>query len=336
MSRAPFVVRSSFLKDRHSPRLAIWLVWWLLFRLMFESGAVKLTWNAWQLGPDGAPIANIWKSLTALDFHYWSQPLPIWTSWYSANLPGWFQKLSIVFVLVVELVLPWMIFGPRLVRHVAFGGIALLMFLIAATGNYNFFNLLAFALAVVLLDDRAWPRFLRNRIAGTDWPFLATPTQWRSIILVPFAFLVVLIGSLQVKEAIAPSKSPTASLESKLGIGRFFFVNEYGLFRQMTETRPEIVLEGSNDAIKWTAYEFRWKPGDPSRRPRLCEPHQPQLDWKMWFEALRLEEVYKITGTIDPRNMNAWFQSFLIRLMKGEPDVVGLFAYNSFPDRPLK
>jgi predicted DCC family thiol-disulfide oxidoreductase YuxK len=333
---APFVVRSRFLKDRHPPRLAIWLLWWLLFRLMFESGAVKLTWNAWQLGPDGTPVANTWKSLTALDFHYWTQPLPVWTSWYMAKLPAWFQKLAVIFVLIVELVLPWLIFGPRRLRYIAFGGISLLMFLIAATGNYNFFNLLAFALALLLLDDRAWPRFLRNRIAGTDWPSLAAPTRWRSLVLVPFALLVILIGSLQVKEAIVPSKSPTPPLESKLGISQFFFVNDYGLFRQMTETRPEIVIERSDDGIKWTAYEFRWKPGDPSRRPRFCAPHQPRLDWQMWFEALRLEEVFKLTGTIDPRNMSAWFQSFLMRLMNVEPNVVGLLANFPRPDGPPK
>jgi predicted DCC family thiol-disulfide oxidoreductase YuxK len=328
---APFAVRSRLLKDRHPQRLAIWLLWWLLFRLMFESGAVKLTWNAWQLGPEGTPIANTWKSLTALNYHYWTQPLPIWTSWYAAKLPAWFQKVSVVFVLLVELVLPWLIFGPRRLRYVAFGGITLLMFLIAATGNYNFFNLLAFALALMLLDDRAWPRFVRNRIAGNNWPFLAAPTQWRSFILVPFALFAILIGTLQLKEAIVPSQSMNAPLESKLGISQFFFINDYGLFRQMTETRPEIVVEGSDDGSKWTEYEFRWKPGDPSRRPRLCAPHQPRLDWQMWFEALRLEEVYKVTGTIDPHNMSAWFRSFLMRLMKGEPNVVGLLANNPFP-----
>jgi hypothetical protein len=177
---------------------------------------------------------------------------------------------------------------------------------------------------------------LRNRIAGTDWPFLAAPTRWRSFILVPFAFLAILIGSRQVMEAIAPSKSRVVPLESKLGISQFFLVNDYGLFRQMTETRPEIIVEGSDDGTKWTEYEFRWKPGDPSRRPRFCEPHQPRLDWQMWFEALRLEEVYKVTGTIDPRTMSAWFQSFLMRLMKSEPNVVGLLAKNPFPDQPPK
>jgi len=106
---APFSVRSRFLADRHPPRLAIWLVWWLLFRLMFESGVVKLTWNAWQLGSDGTPVANTWESLTALDFHYWTQPLPIWTSWYAAKLPSWFPKLSVIVVFLIEMGLPWLL-----------------------------------------------------------------------------------------------------------------------------------------------------------------------------------------------------------------------------------
>lgn len=331
---APFALRSRMFKDRHPPRLAIWLIWWLLFRLMLESGAVKLTWNNWRLGPNGTPVANTWESLTALDYHYWTQPIPFWTSWYASKFPPWFQKLSVVFVFVVELVLPWLIFAPRRLRYVACGGISLLMFLIAATGNYNFFNLLAFALALSLLDDRAWPEFLRTRISGTDWPMLASPTRWRSLVLVPFAVLAILVGATQVKDAIAPATSPRPPLESKLGISQFCLVNGYGLFRQMTETRPEIVIEGSDDGSEWKPYEFRWKPGEPSRRPRFNMPHQPRLDWQMWFEAICLEDVYKEAHTIDPRYMSPWFQSFLARLLAGEREVIGLLATNPFPQAP--
>ncbi len=333
---APFVVRSKFLQDRHPPRLAIWLVWWLLFRLMFESGAVKLTWNVWQLGPNGLPVANTWRSLTALNFHYWTQPLPIWTSWYAAKLPEWFQKLSVVFVLIVELGFPWLIFGPRRLRYVAFVGITSLMCLIAATGNYNFFNLLTIVLAFTLLDDNAWPQRLRNRITGTDWPMLASPTRWRSCVLVPFAVLAFITGIQQVKDAALPARVPWPSLESELGIGQFFLVNDYGLFRQMTETRPEIIIEGSNDDEHWKAYEFRWKPGDPSRRPRFNTPYQPRLDWQMWLEALRLEEVYNATRSINPRYMSLWFQSLLMRLLSGDKPVNDLLAIDPFPEAPPK
>ena len=331
---APFGLRSRFLKDRHPPRLVIWLVWWLLFRLMFESGAVKLTWNNWQLGPDGLPVANTWSSLTALDYHYWTQPLPIWTSWYAAKLPAWFQKLSVVFVFIVELGLPWCIFAPRRLRYVAFGGITLLMFLISVTGNYNFFNLLTFVLALTLLDDSIWPRSLRDRITGVDYPLLASPTRWRSFLLVPFAGLALVIGALQIKEAAAPARVPPPSIESKLDISQFLLVNDYGLFRQMTETRPELVVEGSVDGKDWKAYGFRWKPGDPARPPRFAAPHQPRLDWQMWFEALRLEQVYSLTGSIDFRDMSPWFQSFLVRLATGETAVIDLLETNPFSNAP--
>ncbi|HTQ37657.1 MAG TPA: lipase maturation factor family protein, partial [Pirellulales bacterium] len=309
---APFVVRSKFLADRHPPRLAIWLLWWLLFRLMLESGAVKLTWNAGVLGPDGLPLPNTWHSLTALNFHYWTQPLPMWTSWYAAKLPEWFQKLSVVFVLVVELGTPWLFFGPRLLRFIALSAITLLMLLIAATGNYNFFNLLTIALALTLLDDKLWPQFLQRRIRGTDWPVLASPTRWRSVVLFPFAALALLIGLGQVKEAVAPNAEAGLSLAEELDITQFYFVNSYGLFRQMTETRPEILIEGSADGATWKPYPFRWKPGDLSQPPRCNTPHQPRLDWQMWFAALGAPE--------DSR----WFKLFLVRLLQGDRGVAAL------------
>ena len=333
---APFVLRSRLFADRHPPRLAVFLVWWLLFRLMLESGAVKLTWIVGQPHEGGVPVANTWTALTALDFHYWTQPLPIWTSWYAAKLPEWFQKLSIVFLFVVELGTPLLIFGPRKLRYVAWGAITLLMLLIAGTGNYNFFNLLTIALALTLLDDRAWPRFLQRRIRGTDWPVLASPTRWRSIFLFPFAAFAVLVGALQVQQAVAPSARPDIADELQASLAQFFLVDDYGLFRRMTETRPEILIEGGPDGMSWKPYEFRWKPGDLATAPRFCTPHQPRLDWQMWFEALRLEFVFARTNTIDPRNMDPWFQSFLMQLLKGEPAVVGLLAKNPFPTAPPK
>ncbi|HEY2762104.1 MAG TPA: lipase maturation factor family protein, partial [Pirellulales bacterium] len=214
--------RSKFLADRHPPRLAIWLAWWLLFRLMLESGAVKLTWNTWATGPDGAAIvANTWKSLTALEYHYSTQPLPGWTSWYMAQLPHWFQRASVLFLLMVELGLPWLMFGPRVLRAIACGGIILLMVLIGATGNYNFFNLLTIALAIMLLDDKLWPQFLRRKIRGSDWPVLFSNTRWRSFALVPFVIFAMWVGGSQVIDAIDPAKEPKESLESELGISQF-------------------------------------------------------------------------------------------------------------------
>ena len=334
MLRLPF----KFSTNQHPPRLAIWLIWWLLFRLMFESGVVKLTWNNWPLGPDGSPVPNTWESLTAMDFHYWTQPLPIWTSWYAAKLPAWFHKLSVVCVLIIEIVLPLLIFGPRLLRYMAFSGFTVLMLLIAGTGNYNFFNPLTMLLALTLLDDSVWPRFLKRNPSGDDSPPPppVSLTRIRSVVVLPLFVLALLLGTAQLKTAYDPPEHPQASRESKMNIAQFVLVNDYGLFRRMTETRPEIVIEGSANGASWKPYEFRWKPGDLAQRPRLTAPHQPRLDWQMWFEALRLEQVHEVTGTIDPRHMSPWFQAFLNRLLGQQPEVLKLLGENPFPDRPPK
>jgi hypothetical protein len=99
-------------------------------------------------------------------------------------------------------------------------------------------------------------------------------------------------------------------------------VNTYGLFAVMTTTRPEIIIEGSNDGKTWLPYEFKYKPGDPRRCPSFVAPHQPRLDWQMWFAAL---------GNY---RQNPWFGNFCIRLLQGSPDVLALLARNPFPGAP--
>jgi len=99
-------------------------------------------------------------------------------------------------------------------------------------------------------------------------------------------------------------------------------VNSYGLFAVMTTTRPEIVVEGSNDGVTWLPYEFKWKPGELKRRPAFVAPHQPRLDWQMWFAALS-----------DYRR-EPWFMNFLVRLLQGSPEVLALLQKNPFPDPP--
>jgi hypothetical protein len=122
---------------------AVWLFRWLVFRLMFLSGIVKLT--------SGDPV---WWSWKALDYHYQTQPLPAWTSWYMHQMPSWFGQLSVGVMFYAELVAPFLIFGPKFVRLVGLTSLVLLQLLIAATGNYGFFNVLALVLCVSVLDDR--------------------------------------------------------------------------------------------------------------------------------------------------------------------------------------
>ena len=123
----------------------VWLCQWLLFRLMFESGCVKL------LSHDPT-----WANLTALSYHYWTQPLPTPLAWYAAQAPIWFQKLSTASVFVIELAVPFLMFGPRRMKQVAALAFIFLQTLILLTGNYTCFNLLAMSLCLFLFDDRFW------------------------------------------------------------------------------------------------------------------------------------------------------------------------------------
>src|SRR5437764_10709951 len=106
------------------------------------SGVVKLT-----SGDD------CWWNLTALDYHYWSQPLPTVFGWWADKTPEWFKHFSVAFCLVVEIVVPFFIWAPRRLKLLAAGLLVLLQLGIAITGNYCFFNLLTIALCLLLIDD---------------------------------------------------------------------------------------------------------------------------------------------------------------------------------------
>ena len=336
------------------PRAARWLLWWLLFRLMFGSGLVKLT--------SGDPT---WPGLTALTFHYETQPIPTPIAWYANLLPLWFQTGSTALALGIELVVPWFIFTPRRLRCWAAMLLVGFQGLIGLTGNYAFFNLLTIALCLFLLDDAAIERLvpvLRQyapeshmdhdiaesqdyRIAeskatvGWRWSLRAgsparqprwgaraeAPTRqprWGAlsiaiaVVIVPVS-LVTLAGRSGVDLPGSVLVAPVANL-----IEPFHSVNAYGLFAVMTTTRPEIVVEGSDDGVTWLAYEFTYKPGDARRRPPWVAPHQPRVDWQMWFAALGR---YQDEG---------WFRNFCMRLLEGSPDVLRLLARNPFPDTP--
>ena len=285
--------------------ISLFLLRWLLFRLMLMSGVVKLT------SGDSA-----WLGLTALSYHYETQPLPTWIGWYAHQAPPWFQGVSVVFLFVAELIAPFFIFGPRRVRLAGFVLLVLLQVLIAATGNYGFFNLLTITLCLLLLDDKQWPRRLRivqpetAPVNGWRWP------KW---VLLPVATAFVFFGSILLWNAFSPGPLPGAYA----AIEPFGTINSYGLFRVMTRERPEIVIEGSRDGEHWLPYEFKWKPGDPARAPGFVAPHMPRLDWQMWFAAL---------GSF--RENQPLILGLCQRLLEGSPAVLGLLASDPFPDAP--
>jgi predicted DCC family thiol-disulfide oxidoreductase YuxK len=300
-----------------APALSRFLLVWLLFRLMLSSGIVKLT--------SGDPT---WRNLTALRYHYETQCLPPWTAWYMHHAPTWFLTVSCVALFFIELVVPFFFFAPRRLRLIACGLTVFLQALIAATGNYAFFNLLTVALAVLLIDDGSFPRGWRDAAirAGRDGERSeprATPGAWPRWILVPVAVWLLAASSVPFLATLGARESIPGPLIAIYRAGTpLRSANGYGLFAVMTTSRPEIVVEGSDDGDDWRPYEFRWKPGDPARRPGFVAPHQPRLDWQMWFAAL---------GNYQE---NPWLIRFLQKLLEGSPDVVRLLARNPFPTRP--
>lgn len=341
-------------------RLVLWLLRWLLFKLMFQSGCVKLL--------SGDPA---WRNLTALTFHYETQPLPTWIGWYAHQLPVWAQKASALTMFGIELLVPFLIFAPRRLRRFACLILVFFQALIFLTGNYCFFNLLTVALCLLLLDDAALkavlPSRLRNSLflekaerTGTQWnaslpnttnsqsgslghespalsptPQLAAPSSlasrpsplrpwhWPVQITVPLACVAIATSLIQFSAMFrSPIPWPRPMLAVYAWLEPFRTFNSYGLFAVMTTSRPEIIIEGSNDGVAWLPYEFKYKPGDVKRRPKFVAPHQPRLDWQMWFAAL---STYR---------QNPWLVNFCLHLLEGSRPVQALLEHNPFPQAP--
>jgi predicted DCC family thiol-disulfide oxidoreductase YuxK len=294
-------------------RIVIWLFRWLLFRFMLFSGLVKL------LTHDPS-----WAHLTALNYHYETQPLPTPLAWYAHLLPDWFQQLSVVAVFVIELALPWLIFTPRRLRFVAAWGFLVLQTAITLTGNFYFLNLLTMFLCLFLFDDRALASVLPGRLAARVSYAQSHVDRRATGAAALLAAILVTVNLAVMWQRIEqhPLPGPLDALvatTSRLGITNF-----YGFFGVMNTVRREIVVEGSRDGEHWRPYEFRYKPGDLHRCPSWSIPYHPRLDWTMWFAAN--ESPFR----------NLWFGDLLYRLLQGAPPVLTLLADNPFPGEPPK
>lgn len=289
--------------------LVIWGFRWLLFRFVFLSGVVKIA--------SGDPA---WQDFSALDYHFETQPLPTLLAWYAHHLPDGLLAFGTAATLVIELLIGFLLFAPRRIRFFAMGSFALLQLVIIATGNYNFFNLLSLVLCLTALDDQALSRFrrsitfpaptassLRQRIAGS-------------------AVLVLLLPWFALSAANTLSKlglEPAEPLQTVIGgLQPFAVGNNYGPFAVMTRERNELEFQGSMDAVEWKSYRFHFKPDrDEDGLPWII-PHQPRLDWQLWFAVL------------GPPQRAPWLNGFVRGLFENRAPVTGLLAENPFADQP--
>lgn len=303
-------------------RPALWLARWLIFRLMVTSAVVKLT--------SGDPA---WRDLTALHYHYFTQPLSTWTAWYVYHMPEWFHRATTAFMFFGEGIAPLFIVGPRRVRIAAAAVIVGLQVGIMVTGNFGFFNILTIVLCIPLLDDGTLTRAAKAvsvpvcGLPGSPATEMAraplTPRAHSNKTRAVLAALIFLLTLVPFSAAMRIHPGWLGPVDDLYGLLQpLRLANHYGLFAIMTTERPEIIIEGSRDGLDWKAYEFRYKPGDPLRAPRFSTPHMPRLDWQMWFASL---------GTV---RENRWFLVLCWRLLQGEPDVRAFFSYDPFGDEP--
>ncbi|MBS0654826.1 MAG: lipase maturation factor family protein [Verrucomicrobia bacterium] len=286
-----------------TPNIMVWLsINFLLFRFYLQSGAVKLQ----SRDPS-------WRNLTAVAYHYESQPIANLTAWYVHKLPMWFHKCSCVIMYIIEMVVPFLLFFTEDMRLVACALFLSLQFFIYATGNFSYLNHLSAVFSLLPLNNRVLHAF------GFSLPEQASSPEVVEYALTVAGSVLLVLQALRLWNHFWPTRALHSFFNA---LGSCHIVNRYGIFAVMTCRRFEVVIEGSDEGIAWKEYDFYHKPTDLKRRPRRISPYQPRLDWQAWFLPFH--------NCSDQR----WFQNFLAHLLQGTPEVLSLLRYNPFPDKP--
>ena len=293
-------------------KAVIWLFWWLAFRIMFGAGLIKMRGDA------------CWRDLSALCFHFETQPIPNPLSPFFHHLPALVLKAGVLWNHFVELVVPFFVLGPRRWRNL--GGWLIISFQIflILSGNLSFLNWLTIAACIPILDDGALAPLMPKRwvaLAAERAQSPAPPGAARQTVIYLVTAFLVLLSIPPALNMASPRQIMNTSFEP------LHLVNTYGAFGSVGRTRNEIILEGTDEATlglgtKWKEYEFWAKPGDVRRMPPVIAPFQPRLDWQIWFAAM---------STID---REPWLVSLIFKLLQNDRGVLRLMANNPFPDHP--
>lgn len=294
-------------RDTAPPALVIWLFRWELFRVMFGAALIKLR---------GDPC---WRDFTCLAYHYETQPIPNPLSWYLAKLPISVNKLGVGVTYLAELIAPCAYFFRRRLAWITWiaGGITVaFQGMLILSGNLSWLNYLTIVVAFSCFDDRFW-----HRILPVHLPHLVPRALPHDLALGGLAVLIAVLSWWPIRNMLSSGQVMNASFEP------FHLVNTYGAFGSVTRERDEVIIEGTDDSIltpatQWKEYEFKAKPGDPSRAPPIIAPYHLRLDWLMWFAAM--SSYYQ----------NPWIVNLAAKLLEGDRAVLGLMGHNPFPAAP--
>ncbi|MDB4970047.1 MAG: putative integral rane protein [Myxococcales bacterium] len=253
-----------------------------MFKLYWESGVAK-----WQ------SHLHDWQDGSAMVSYYETAPLPTALAWSMHHAPVWWHHLESWATLAFELLLPVGIFvGYRRARLATLAVLTGFQIINAATANYGFFCYLAAALHVFLLDDADVVRvatWLRQRLRLRARVRAATPPAalWKRR---ASAALLAVFVAISLCDALVSFVRSDALMATLLPVRRLYapwrLVNTYHLFGHITRARIEPELQTSDDGTTWVAHDFRHKAGDPARRPDWVAPHQPRVDFQLWFYGL--------------------------------------------------
>src|SRR5438445_4470088 len=269
------------------PTLLIWLLRWLLFRLEFGAGLIKIRGD------------RCWRNFTCLYYHHETQPMPNPLSWYFHHLPRPLHKVEVLGNHFAQLVVPFVIFAPQ-----PFAGIAGLIMLLTQgwlvlSGNFSWLNAITMLLTLSCFDDG-----MIRTVLPIGTPHLAAPPGWWQASVIALTIVVALLSYWPIRNLLSRRQLMNYTFNP------IHIVNAYGAFGSITKERYEVVIEGARDERggpgAWKEYEFKGKPGDTRSRPTQVAPYHLRLDWLMWFAAMS-------TPTSHP-----WFVPLIVKLLTND------------------
>ncbi|MBT2514300.1 lipase maturation factor family protein [Arthrobacter sp. ISL-30] len=298
------------------PQTILILLVWLLFRLEFGAGMIKIHGG------------SEWRDLTALYYHHETQPMPGPFSRQAHLLPKFFHRGEVLGNHFAQLAVPFFLFAPQPLASIAAGIVIFTQLWLVVTGNFAWLNWSAIILAFAAVSDpvaHAVLPFLPldwhgHEAAAAAGNAVETPIYWLVIVLAVTVLLLVL-SYWPIRNLFSRHQLMNASFN------RWRLVNTYGAFGTVTKHRIEIVVEGSMEQMPesdgdWQEYGFKGKPGEVRRIPRQWAPYHLRLDWLMWFLPLRTVH-------------EDWFYMFLRKLLEADPAILRLLRHDPFDgERP--
>jgi hypothetical protein len=279
--------------------LVLWLMRWLVFRVEFGAGLIKMRGDA------------CWRDLTCLYYHHETQPMPGPLSWFFHHLPKRLHRIETAANHFAQLIVPVALFTPQPVASAAACLIVLTQLWLILSGNFSWLNWLTVVLACSAFD---------GSLVAAPPALPAAPVAYEAVVLA-FTALVVVLSYWPVRNLLSRRQMMNVSFN------RLHLVNAYGAFGSINRIRLEVAVEGTDERVitpqtVWREYGFKGKPGDPRRLPRQFAPYHLRLDWLMWFAGISASYAWP------------WFVPFLGKLLRNDPATLRLLRTNPFPDAP--